>query len=196
MSLYQQVESALKGGVTCVQHREKNCEEQDFLNEAHQLKALCHQYKKPLIINDNISVAVQCGADGVHVGQRDMAASDVRRRIGNNLILGVSVQTVEQAIEAERQGANYLGVGAVFETATKKDADLVHHKTLREISDAVRIPVVAIGGINAQNIPVLSGTGIAGVAVIRAIFASENIEEACITLKKLSEMLHRTKASD
>ena len=188
-TLYMQVEDALKGGVTCVQLREKDLDEEAFLKEALEIKELCHNYNVPFFINDNVEVAIKCGADGIHVGQHDMKASDVRNRIGNRMMLGVSAQTVEQAILAEQNGADCLGVGAVFTTSTKLDADAVSHETLKAICDAVSIPVVAIGGIYKHNILELSGTGIDGVALVSAIFSANNIEEECSELLKLSEKM-------
>ena len=185
-TLYEQVESALKGGATCIQLREKNLDEAAFLEEAVALKKLCGQYGVPLIINDNIDVAVKCGADGIHVGQSDMEAANVRKAVGDEMIIGVSAQTVEQALAAQSAGADYLGVGAVFPTSTKLDASEVSHQTLKEICAAVDIPVTAIGGINKKNIAELSGTGVDGVALVSAVFAAENIEEECKLLKKLS----------
>lgn len=185
-TLYEQVESALKGGVTCVQLREKELDAAAFLKEAVALKKLCGQYGVPLIINDNVDVALKCGADGVHVGQSDMEAENVREAVGDKMIIGVSAQTVEQALAAQRAGADYLGVGAVFPTSTKLDASEVSHQTLKEICAAVDIPVTAIGGISKSNIAQLSGTGVDGVALVSAIFAAEDIEEECRLLKKLS----------
>lgn len=185
-TLYEQVESALKGGATCVQLREKELDEAAFLEEAVALKKLCGKYGVPLIINDNVDIAVKCGADGIHVGQSDMAAGNVRKAVGDKMIIGVSAQTVEQALAAQKAGADYLGVGAVFPTSTKLDASEVSRQTLKEICAAVDIPVTAIGGINKSNISELSGTGIDGVALVSAIFAAENIEEECKVLKKLS----------
>lgn len=191
-TLAMQVEEALQGGVTCVQLREKEVQDEDFLNEAFVMKALCKKYKVPLFINDNVQVAIQCGADGIHVGQQDMEAACVRGKIGNNMMLGVSVQTVEQAIKAEESGADYLGVGAVFSTVTKLDADAVSHETLQSICHAVSIPVVAIGGISKENILLLKGTDIDGVALVSSIFASKDIQKECATLRKLSEVVART----
>lgn len=185
-TLYEQVESALKGGATCIQLREKELDEAAFLEEAVALKKLCGQYSVPLIINDNIDIAVKCGADGVHVGQSDMEVSNVRKAVGDKIIIGVSAQTVEQALAAQSAGADYLGVGAVFPTSTKLDASEVSHQTLKEICAAVDIPVTAIGGINKNNIAELSGTGVDGIALVSAVFAAENIEEECKLLKKLS----------
>lgn len=186
-TLYEQVESALRGGVTCLQLREKELDEAAFLEEAVEMKKLCAKYGVPFIINDNVQIALKCGADGVHVGQSDMAAGNVRKAVGDKMIVGVSAQTVEQAIAAEKAGADYLGVGAVFPTSTKSDAREVSHQTLKEICAAVDIPVTAIGGINKSNMAELSGTGVDGVALVSAIFAADNIEEECKILKKLSE---------
>lgn len=185
-TLYEQVESALKGGATCVQLREKELDEAAFLEEAVEMKKLCAKYGVPFIINDNVQIAMRCGADGVHVGQSDMAAGNVRRAVGDKMIVGVSAQTVEQALAAQAAGADYLGVGAVFPTSTKSDAREVSRQTLKDICAAVDIPVTAIGGINKGNMAELSGTGVDGVALVSAIFAAEDIEEECKILKKLS----------
>lgn len=190
-TFYEQVESALKGGVTCVQLREKDLSEEDFLEEALAIRALCHDYGVPFLINDNVELAIKCGADGVHVGQKDMEAGHVRSLVGDEMIIGVSAQTVEQAVRAQEAGADYLGVGAVFSTSTKADAMDVSHETLRKICESVSIPVVAIGGINRNNIMELSGSGICGVALVSAIFASKDIEEECRILKKLSGEMTR-----
>lgn len=186
-TLVMQVEETLRGGATCIQLREKELTEEQFLQEAFKIKDLCLQYNVPFIINDNVEIAVKCGADGIHVGQRDMEASDVLKLIGENMILGVSVQTVEQAVTAERNGADYLGVGTIFTTSTKPDADFVSYDTLKAICEKVSIPVVAIGGIDKDNILDLQGTGIDGVALVSAIFASNNIELQSRELLKLSE---------
>ena len=189
-TLLEQVESALKGGATCVQLREKELDEEAFLEEAKQLKMLCGQYGVPFVINDNVEIALAVDADGVHVGQTDMEAGDVRRKIGPSKILGVSVQTVEQALLAQERGADYLGVGAVFTTGSKDDADDVSHDTLQEICAAVDIPVVAIGGIHAGNVQQLAGRGLAGIAVISAIFAQQDIEAAAADLRqRTAEMI-------
>ncbi|MDD4688453.1 MAG: thiamine phosphate synthase [Eubacteriales bacterium] len=188
-TLAMQVEEALKGGVTCVQLREKELSDDDYLKEAFTIKALCKKYSVPFFINDNVGIAIKCGADGVHVGQHDMATSNVRAKIGEKMILGVSAQTVKQAVEAERNGADYLGVGAVFSTSTKLDADSVSHATLRAICDAVSIPVVAIGGIGKSNIMELACTGVDGVALVSAIFASADIGKECRELLNLSEKM-------
>lgn len=186
-TLLQQVEAALKGGVTCVQLREKNMDNTAYLREAREILNLCRQYKVPFIVNDNVEVAIACGADGIHVGQEDTTADEVRRRIGRDMILGVSVHTVEEAREAVRNGADYLGLGAVFPTSTKTDVDQMPHETLRAICDAVDVPVVAIGGINRSNIGKLTGSGIDGVALVSAIFSAADIEAACRELRELSE---------
>ena len=184
-SLYEQVESALKGGATCVQLREKELNDDEFLAEAIEIGALCRKYSVPFFVNDNVDVAVKCHADGVHVGQEDMAASKVREKIGDGMMLGVSVHTVEEALKAVENGADCLGVGAMFSTSTK--ANVLPKETLRDICAAVDIPVVAIGGISESNIMQLSGTGVDGVALVSAIFGAEDIESECRTLKALSE---------
>ena len=184
-TLPQQVEAALKGGATCVQLREKHLDDADMLAEAKTISALCRAYHVPFILNDNVPLAKLCGADGVHVGQKDMEAGNVRELIGKDKILGVSAQTVEQALAAERSGADYLGVGAVFSTATKQDAQNVGISVLKEICRAVSIPVVAIGGITAYNIKELKGSGIAGAAVVSALFAQNDIKAAAENLSFL-----------
>ena len=186
-TLYAQVEKALKGGVTFVQLREKALDEQAFLEEAKEIQKLCAQYHVPFVINDNVEIAAQIGADGVHVGQSDMEAGDVRDKLGLDRIIGVSAQTVEQAVRAQERGADYLGVGAVFPTGSKADAVEVSHETVRAITEAVDIPVIAIGGITKDNVSELSGTGICGIAVISAIFAQEDIEGAARVLKERTE---------
>lgn len=191
-SLMEQVESALKGGVTCVQLREKHLDENDFLAEAIEMRELCHKYGVPFIINDNVEIAIKCKADGIHVGQSDMEAGNVRHLVGDDIIIGVSTQTLEQALAAEKAGADYLGVGAVFSTTTKLDANDVSHDVLKDICSSVNIPVVAIGGINKDNITELSGSGVDGVALVSAIFSADDIEEECKTLSNLSkEMVKR-----
>ena len=186
-TLKSQVEKALKGGATMIQIREKDLNEKDFLLEAEELLALCRSYNVPFIVNDNVELAVKIGADGVHVGQSDMNARDVRALIGNDKILGVSTQTVEQALFAQECGADYLGVGAVFPTGSKDDAEVLDRKTLMDICKAVSIPVVAIGGITKDNVRELKGTGIAGISVISAIFAQKDIQNATAELLKRTE---------
>lgn len=186
-SLYEQVESALKGGATCVQLREKELNDEDFLNEAMEISSLCKQYGVPFFINDNVEIAIKCHADGIHVGQEDMEAAQVRQRVGERMMIGVSVHTVDEALEAVRNGADCLGVGAMFSTSTKTDVTILPKETLRDICAAVDIPVVAIGGIGKSNIDQLAGTGVDGVALVSAIFAAEDIESECRLLRKLSE---------
>jgi len=183
-TLDQAVEKALKGGTTFVQLREKELDEETFLEEARQLKELCRQYNVPFVINDNVDIALAMDADGVHVGQSDMEAGDVRAKLGPDKIIGVSAQTVEQALLAQERGADYLGVGAVFATGSKDDADDVSHETLQAICEAVDIPVVAIGGISKDNVGQLAGRGLAGIAVISAIFGQPDIEAAAADLKQ------------
>ena len=188
-TLYQQVESALKGGVTCVQLREKELDEAAFLQEAVEIHALCQRYGVPFFINDNVDIALQCHAEGVHVGQEDMAAAQVRARVGDGMMIGVSVHNVAEALEAVKNGADCLGVGAVFATHTKTDVSQMSPETLREICDAVDIPVVAIGGIYKDNILQLKGSGVDGVALVSAIFGAGDIEAECRELKALSEQI-------
>ncbi len=190
-TLYDQVEEALAGGATLIQLREKELDREHFLEEARELKALCRRYGAPFVINDSVDIAAAVDADGVHVGQSDMAAGDVRFRLGPDKIIGVSAQTVDQALLAERSGADYLGVGAVFHTGTKRDATDVSYETLREICRAVKIPVVAIGGINRGNVEQLAGSGICGVAVVSAIFAQQDIRAAAADLREAVERMVR-----
>lgn len=186
-TLLEQVEDALRGGATMVQLREKALDEDTFLREAIALAKLCHRYGVPLLINDNVEIARRSGADGVHVGQEDMAAAEVRGILGSDMIVGVTAKTVEQALRAQDAGADYLGSGAVFGSSTKLNAKPMTRETLSAITHAVSIPVVAIGGIHSGNILELAGTGIAGVAVVSGIFAAENIEEECRLLRRLAE---------
>ncbi|MCF2683974.1 thiamine phosphate synthase [Faecalicatena contorta] len=186
-TLYSQVEKTLEGGTTFVQLREKELDEEKFLEEAKEIKELCRRYQVPFVINDNVEIALAMDADGVHVGQSDMEAGDVRAKLGPDKIIGVSAQTVEQARLAEERGADYLGVGAVFHTDSKADAADVSHETLKAICDAVSIPVIAIGGISRDNVSELAGTGICGIAVISAIFAQKDIKNATKELKKLTK---------
>ena len=176
-TLMEQVEDALKGGATCVQLREKELEDEAFLQEAMEMKALCEKYHVPFFVNDNVEIAVKCKADGIHVGQSDMAAVKVRQQVGEDMMIGVSVHSVEEALEAVRNGADCLGVGAMFSTSTKTDADVLTKEVLRDICAAVDVPVVAIGGISKENILELKGTGADGVALVSAIFAAEDIEK-------------------
>lgn len=189
MTLCEHVEEALKGGVSFVQLREKELEYETFLKEAFEIKELCRKYNVPFVINDNVDIAVKSDADGIHIGQKDMEVGYVRSIIGEDKILGVSAQTVEQAILAEKMGADYLGVGAVFRTDSKKDADDVSYETLKAICNAVNIPVIAIGGIGKNNVYKLKGSGICGIAVISAIFAADNIKKATSELKSLTKQV-------
>ncbi|HAX32901.1 thiamine phosphate synthase [Coprococcus sp. OM06-34AC] len=182
-TLYDQVKKALDGGATFVQLREKNLDREVFLAEAKEIQKLCKEYGVPFVVNDEVSIAKDIDADGVHVGQSDMEAMDVRKILGPDKIIGVSAQTVEQAIIAEKHGADYLGVGAVFTTGSKDDADDVSHETLKAICEAVSIPVIAIGGITKDNVAELAGSGICGVAVISAIFGQKDIQKATEELK-------------
>ncbi len=189
-TLSEQVEKALRGGATFIQLREKNMEKQALLEEAREIQSLCREYGVPFVINDYADFAAEIGADGVHVGQKDLAGQDVRKIIGPDKILGVSAKTVEQAKAAEAMGADYLGVGAVFETGSKEDAAQISHETVEEICKAVNIPVIGIGGITGENVELLSGRGLCGVAVISAIFGRTDIEKATAELKeKVKEMV-------
>ena len=190
-TLKEQVEEAIRGGATFIQLREKELDQEHFLEEAKELKELCGRYGVPFVVNDNVEIAKEIGADGVHVGQSDMEAMDVRAILGPEAIIGVSAQTVEQALLAEKHGADYLGVGAVCPTGSKADAVEVNHETLREICRAVKIPVIAIGGISPENVMELKGTGICGIAVISAIFAQKDIREAAGRLRSLTEQMVR-----
>ena len=189
MTLFEQVEAALRGGATMVQLREKGLAEQDFegfLEEARRMHELTARYGVPLIIDDNVEIALKSGAEGVHVGQNDMDAGEARRLLGPDRILGVTAKTVEQARRAQDAGADYLGSGAVFGTSTKADAIPMSLERLREICACVRIPVVAIGGICLENIGRLSGSGVAGAAIVSGIFGAEDIEE---TTRRLAEVM-------
>lgn len=185
LSLKEQVDAALQGGVSMVQLREKTLPQAAFLHKAVELKKLTDQFNVPLIINDNLEIAIQSNAAGLHIGQNDGSITEIRQSLGPDKILGVSTQTVEQALYAETAGADYLGVGAIFPTNTKNDAEIVSLETLSAICRAVKIPVVAIGGINEQNIPSILPYGIAGVALVSAIFAAQNITENCRKIDKL-----------
>ena len=188
-TLYSQVEKTLEGGTTFVQLREKELDEAHFLKEAKEIKELCARYRVPFVINDNVELAKKIGADGVHVGQSDMEALDVRKVLGDDKIIGVSAQTVEQAELAEEHGADYLGVGAVFPTGSKDDATEVSFETLKEICEHVHIPVIAIGGITRDNVVKLNQSGICGIAVISAIFGQTDIEAATADLKKQTKKM-------
>ena len=190
-TLYDVVRESLEGGVTFLQLREKDLDDENFYKEAVRLQKMAREYGVPFVVNDNVEIAVRMDADGVHVGQDDMEAGDVRALIGPDKILGVSAQTVEQAVLAEKRGADYLGVGAVFPTGSKDDAVEVSHETLKAICEAVSIPVVAIGGITVNNTPELAGSGICGIAVISAIYGQKDIYQATVSLKKVTEEMVR-----
>lgn len=188
-TLLWQVEQALKGGVTCVQLREKQADPRQLLEEAEQMAQLCRRYGVPFLINDDLELALACGADGVHVGQQDLSPREVRRRAGDRLIVGVSAHSVAEARQAAADGADYLGVGAMFATSTKSDARPLPHQTLREICQAVELPVVAIGGIQTDNLMQLAGCGADGVALVSAIFGAEDIQAQCRRLRTLARQM-------
>ncbi|MGN0802180.1 MAG: thiamine phosphate synthase [Candidatus Faecivicinus sp.] len=188
-TLFDQVEEALAGGATCVQLREKSLDRDAFLQEAIEIARLCHRHGVPLLINDDVDIARRSGADGVHVGQDDMEAHLARELLGPDMIVGVTAKTVEQALRAQEAGADYLGSGAVFGSSTKLNAKPMTRERLRSICDAVSIPVVAIGGINRNNLLELAGTGIHGVAVVSGIFAAADIEQECRHLRMLSDQI-------
>ena len=190
-TLIQQVKEALEAGITFLQLREKHLSEEEFLREAVEIKRLTDQYQIPFVINDNIEIAQKAGADGVHVGQDDMPVEEVRKILGEDKIIGVSAHNVEEAVRAEQGGANYLGVGAVHTTATKENTSAVSMEEMKKICQTVSIPVVAIGGIKKNNMNVLSGTGVDGIAVVSAIFAAKNIKEET---KELLEAVKEMKA--
>lgn len=186
-TLYEQVKASLDGGITLLQLREKEMPYEDFLREAKDMKALAASYGVPLMINDNVDLALAVDADGVHVGQSDMEAGSVREKLGRDKIIGVSARTVLEALRAEKAGADYLGVGAVFSTSTKEDADVIAWETLEEICQSVSIPVVAIGGIKKDNVMQLAGSGAAGISVISGIYGQPDIRTACEELLALAK---------
>lgn len=186
-SFLEQIETVLQSGATLLQLREKDLPEDEFLEEAKAVKRLTDRYGVPLIINDNVQVALACNAAGVHVGQQDMEAQDVRALLGENKIIGVTAKTVEQAQKAEQAGADYLGSGAVFGTLTKPDALPMTMERLRDITQSVSIPVVAIGGIEEHNLMMLKGSGVAGAAVVSAVFAAKDVGAATRTLRALAD---------
>ncbi len=190
-TLLEDVEKALKNGVTFLQIREKELDKEAFLKSAIELKELANSYKIPYVVNDDVEIAIASGADGVHIGQKDMAVMNAREKMGPDKILGVSVKTVEEALSAEKLGADYLGVGAVFSTTTKLDAADVSYETLSAICEAVSIPVVAIGGINEGNVEALEGSGIHGVAVVSAILAKKDIDQATNDLSSQCKKLFK-----
>lgn len=188
-TLPEVIREALEGGATFMQIREKELPYEDFLKLAREVKMVTDEYHVPYVVNDEVEIAKAIDADGVHIGQSDKALVEVREILGPDKIIGVSAQTVAQAVEAEKNGADYLGVGSVFNTSTKLDADDVSLDTLREICDAVSIPVVAIGGICRDNILDLKGTHVDGIAVVSAIFAAKNIKKDTAQLLKIARQL-------
>ena len=184
-TLCEQVEEALRGGATMVQIREKELDEADFEDEAREIQKLCRKYQVPLIINDNVALAKRVDADGVHIGQSDMEMKNARELLGEDKIIGVTAKTIAQAKAAEAAGADYLGSGAVFGSSTKLDAKPMEHALFQEICESVAIPVVAIGGITADNVMQLKGRGMAGVAVVSGIFACKDIEAGTRRLREL-----------
>lgn len=190
-TLVDVVKESLDGGVTMIQLREKSLDEGKFLEEAKELQALCRERHVPFIVNDNVDIAKAMDADGVHVGQDDMVALDARAKLGPDKLIGVSAHTVEEALLAEKQGADYLGVGAVFPTSSKSDVGEMSYETLKAICKAVSIPVVAIGGISGENVGKLAGSGICGVAVISAIYAAKDVKAAAADLKATVEEMLR-----
>lgn len=184
ISLESAVEQALQGGVTCVQLREKNISFPEYVSTAKTIREVCHKYGVPLIINDDYRVAVASGADGVHVGADDMPVADIRNHVGDNFIIGATAKTIEQALKAQSDGADYLGVGAVFPSPTKTDAVRITPEILTEICRSVEIPVVAIGGINLENVHLIKGCGQSGIAVVSALFAQNDILHSAELLRK------------
>ena len=189
-TLMDQVKEALEGGITFLQLREKHLSKEEFIKEAREMKELSKEYKVPFVINDNIEVALAVDADGVHIGQDDMSVEEARKLLGEDKIIGVSAHNVNEAMKAQKGGADYLGVGAVCATSTKKDANVVSKEEIKKIKEAVDIPIVAIGGIKKDNIHTLKGTGVDGVAVVSAIFAAEDIKE---TSKELLDTVKEMK---
>ena len=183
-TLYDQVKEAILGGVTMVQLREKNLDQEELVREAVEMRKLCHSFGVPLIINDNVDAAIKSGADGVHVGIEDMPVSEIRKRVGRDFIIGATAKTVEQAKSAEISGADYLGVGAVFPSPTKTNAVRITNEQLREIASSVRIPIVAIGGINSENALEIRNSGASGIAVVSALFSAEDIKAAAEKLRE------------
>ena len=186
---FEKIEEALQGGVTILQLREKELDEDSFINEAIEVKKICRKHGVPLIINDNVNVALKSGADGVHVGIEDMPIEEIRRTVPDSFIIGATCKTVEQAQSAERLGADYMGVGAVFPSPTKKNAVRITREQLKEICASVSIPAVAIGGISLENVDELKGGGMSGIAVVSAVFSADDIQKAASLLKEKSKSL-------
>lgn len=188
-ALSEAVEEAILGGATFIQLREKNLNYDEFLNAAIEIKTVTDKYNIPFVINDNVDIACVVNADGVHIGQSDEEIKIAREKLGFDKIIGLSAKTVKEAIQAEKNGADYIGVGAIYNTSTKLDADNVSFETLKEICKSVSIPVVAIGGISKDNVLELTGTGISGISVISAIFAQDNIKSAASELLELTKQI-------
>lgn len=186
---FEKIEEALQGGVTILQLREKELDEDSFTDEAIEVKAICRKYGVPLIINDNVDVALKSGADGVHVGIEDMPIDEIRRKAPDSFIIGATCKTVEQAQSAERLGADYMGVGAVFPSPTKKNAVRITREQLKEICSSVSIPAVAIGGITLENVGELQDGGMSGIAVVSAVFSADDIQKAASLLKEKAKSL-------
>lgn len=186
---FEKIEEALQGGVTILQLREKELDEDSFINEAIEVKNICRKHGVPLIINDNVNVALKSGADGVHVGIEDMPIDEIRRTVPDSFIIGATCKTVEQAQSAERLGADYMGVGAVFPSPTKKNAVRITREQLKEICASVSIPAVAIGGISLENVDELKGGGMSGIAVVSAVFSADDIQKATSLLKEKAKSL-------
>lgn len=190
-SLSQAVEEAIKGGATIIQIREKNISYDEFKEIALDVKKVTDKYSIPLIINDNVKLCMEIDADGVHVGADDMSVKNARKILGSNKIVGSTARTLERAISAYNEGANYLGIGAVFNTTTKEGTTHMTMELAQSINTAVNIPTVAIGGINTENVAKLHDYGVMGIAVVSAIFAQENITAAC---QKLIEEVNKFKS--
>ncbi|ODG90592.1 MULTISPECIES: thiamine phosphate synthase [Bacillaceae] len=183
--LVQSVEEAIKGGTTIVQIREKNCSSLDFYKIAMQVKEVTSKYNVPLIINDRLDIALAIKADGLHIGQEDLPLTVARKIVGEDMIIGVSASTLEEAMIAQEQGADYVGIGSVYPTSTKLDAKYLAPDELRRIREAVKIPIVGIGGINEKNVSELMETNIDGVAIVSAILGKEDIRSAAEHLSML-----------
>ena len=190
-AFFAQIEAAIDGGAAFVQLREKHLGQDDFLAEARRFVALCRAKGAVSIINDNVEIAAEVGADGVHVGQEDLACGRARAILGPDRIIGVSAHNVEEALAAQAAGADYLGVGAAFVSHTKGDARPIAAETMADITAAVDIPVVAIGGITRENLPTLAGRGLDGVAVVSALFAQKDVKAAAAELRRLADAIAR-----
>lgn len=186
-TLMEQVKDSLEGGITFLQLREKGMKEEELLAEAKEMKRLAAAYGVPFVVNDNVDIAIACGADGVHVGQSDMEAGLARKKLGPDKIIGVTCRCVKDAVKAEKAGADYLGVGAVFASSTKQTASVIAREELEAICKAVSIPVVAIGGIKEENLMTLKGSGVSGAAIVSGIYGQEDIKGACKRLLGLAK---------